>query len=55
MNTERGLEEELRQKFDVGRAGEGLVVLIDPPESVEQKEILEKTLWQKIVGFFGFN
>lgn len=55
LNTKRGLEEELRQKFDVGREGEQLVVLVDPPESDTPQEEPRKTLWQRIVGFFGIN
>ena len=55
LNTERGLEEELRQKFDIGREGEQLIVLIDPPEAAEQNETPTPTFLQRITSFFGFN
>ncbi|MAZ67170.1 hypothetical protein CL652_00110 [bacterium] len=54
LNTERGLEEELRQKFDVGRKGERLVVLVDAPDTELVTEFAKPTVWEKIIVFFGF-
>lgn len=54
LNTERGLEEEIRQKFDVGREGEQLIVLVDAPDVEPVAEIKEPTIWEKIVELFGF-
>ena len=54
LDTPRGLEEEIRQKFDVGRDGEHMIVLVDAPESVVPPVPVELTVWQKIVRFFGF-
>jgi len=54
LGTQRGLEEEIRQKFDVGREGEQLIVLVDAPEPAEVLEFREPTVWEKIVEFFGF-
>lgn len=53
LGTKRGMEEEVRHKFDVGREGENLIVLIDSPQEevfVEQKDT---SIWSRIVGFFG--
>jgi cell division protein FtsB len=54
LNTKRGLEEEIRQKFDVGRDGEQLIVLVDAPDPEPVVVLSEPTIWQRIVGFFGF-
>jgi len=54
LGTQRGLEEEIRQKFDVGREGEQLIVLVDALEPAEVVEFREPTVWEKIVEFFGF-
>ena len=31
LNTERGIEEEIRQKFEVAKEGEGVIVIVEPP------------------------
>lgn len=33
LKTERGVEAELRSRFDVGHEGERLVILLDPPST----------------------
>ncbi len=32
LSTARGIEEELRQKYEVAREGEKVIVLVDPPK-----------------------
>ena len=32
LNTERGVEEEIRQKFEVAKEGERVIVIVDTPE-----------------------
>ena len=32
LKTDRGKEEALREQYDVGRKGEGLIVIVEPPE-----------------------
>lgn len=54
LGTQRGLEEEIRQKFDVGREGEQLIVLVDALEPEEVAEFKKPTIWEEIVEFFGF-
>lgn len=40
LNTQQGLEAELRSQFDLGKDGEGLIVVVDKEENkpVEKKE-----------------
>jgi len=53
LSTERGIEQEVRSKFEVGKEGEEVVIIVDNPddEDVNKKEI-EKTFWQKIFSWF---
>jgi len=53
-STERGLEMEIRSRFDVGHKGEKMIVLLDAPEAPQQKPEPPKTLWQKIRAFFSW-
>ena len=54
LNTERGVEEELRKKFGVAREGEEVVVVINPDiEKDKEKSIFSpQGLWQKFLGIF---
>lgn len=54
LETRRGIEEEIRQTFDVGKEGEKLIVLVDAPEIASPPPPAEKTIWERIVSFFGF-
>ena len=54
LQTPRGVEEEIRQKFDVGREGEQLIVLIDAPEPAAPAQNLQPTLWERLAEIFGF-
>ena len=53
LQTQRGIEEEVRHRFDVGREGEHLIVLVDSPQEEEVGELKEATVWEKVVRFFG--
>lgn len=53
LGTERGVEEEIREKFNVARVGEEIVVIIDAPEDdrvLGERE--EKNFWLKILEWF---
>ncbi len=52
LESGRGQEGELRKRFDVGREGEHLIVLVDSP--APEQEVMEKPepLWQKIKNLF---
>jgi len=52
IRTNRGKEAEIRAKFDVGREGEKLVVLVDAEESVIIQEPKELGFLEKIKMFF---
>ncbi|MBL4644466.1 MAG: hypothetical protein JKX80_01220 [Candidatus Pacebacteria bacterium] len=54
LGTERGLEEEIRHKFDVGKESEQLIVLIDTPEPEKVIEFKKPTIWERVVKFLGF-
>lgn len=54
LNTKRGLEEEIRRKFDVGREGETLIVLVDTPQSETVNETERSHIWQRLADFFRF-
>ena len=53
LSTERGVEEEIRSKFDVARAGEQVLVIVDAKEEdvlLESEE--EASAWQRFLIFF---
>lgn len=53
LNTERGVEEEIRSKFDVARTGEKVLVIVDAPEddaSLDNEE--GANVWQSFLNFF---
>lgn len=52
LSTDRGLEAALRSRFDVGREGEQLVVLIDAPKRIEAPQP-KASLWERMRGWFG--
>lgn len=54
LNTQRGLEEEIRQKFDVGKEGEQMIVLVDAPDPEPEVVVEEPSIWERIVEIFGF-
>lgn len=54
IETQRGLEEEIRHTYDVGREGEQLIVLVEEERSDTDAEREQLSMWQRIVSFFGF-
>lgn len=50
LNTERGVEEEIRQKFEVAKEGEEVIVIVDPPlsDSFSEDEI-SKNLFRNLI------
>lgn len=43
LSNERGIEAEMRRQFDVTRAGEQVVVIVDPEEEVEIQPLSTST------------
>jgi cell division protein FtsB len=51
LNTERGLEEEIRTKFQVSKPGEETIVLVEP-ESAGDNINEGPSLWERIKNIF---
>lgn len=52
LSTQRGVEEEIRSKFDVARVGERILVIVDAPEeNVPLKNEEGVTMWQRFLNF----
>ena len=61
LGTDRGIEEELRDKYQVMKIGEEVLVVVDSPNMVTQTESVAEAsanrgvgLWQRVMSFFGF-
>lgn len=55
LNTSRGVEEEIRQKFEVAKEGEGVIVIVDAPEDLgSSAEKPPRGFFQVIADFFSF-
>ncbi|HJO89908.1 MAG: septum formation initiator family protein [Candidatus Pacebacteria bacterium] len=53
LSTEKGIEEEIRSKFEVGREGEEVIIIVDNPEEKNEKNTeLKKGFLQKIFDWF---
>jgi cell division protein FtsB len=53
LNTERGVDREIRSKFRVAKEGEGMIMLIDSPKSsATTSPSEEKGLWSRILDLF---
>lgn len=51
LKSSRGLEAELRERYDLAKDGEGVVVIVDPPSAPEEPE---PTKFQKIRSWFSW-
>lgn len=53
LNTKYGIEQEVRSKFEVGKEGEEMIIIVD---SLEEKDLnvknTRKTFWQKVFDWF---
>lgn len=47
LDTEGGIESEIRDRFDVGKAGERKIVIVDPPPISEVPTTTPKKSWLK--------
>jgi len=49
LETERGQEAELRDEYHVGKAGEGVVTIVDEPATgTQQTQTTDQSWWQRI-------
>jgi len=55
LESPRGLEEDLRQKFDVGRENEHVIVFIDAPHEQDVAQKAEPSLLQRIIEWLRGN
>ena len=53
LSAERGIEGEIRSKFDVAKEGESVLIITDPKESGEDTDTSPRSgFWATIVNFF---
>ena len=52
LETARGKEEALREKYELGRHGEGLIIIVEPPEP--EPIVEEKGIRQWVTKFLPF-
>lgn len=50
FSSERGLEEEIRERFPVVKEGEELILIIDQEQELEPEEVVKKSFWKRIFG-----
>lgn len=54
LGTERGIEEEIRLRYQLAKPGEEQIVLVaSRAEGVETFEPKEKSFWEMVQGWFG--
>lgn len=56
LKTEEGVEEEIREKFQVSKDGENVMVIVDSPTNTPQIEVKKKgwfeNVWEKVKKVF---
>lgn len=52
LETPEGFEEEVRERFNVGRPGEGLVVVLEEEPRTEGIPV-ERSAWRKFLNWIG--
>ncbi len=53
LHSESGIESEIRDRFDVGKAGEHEIVIVDPPPQASSTTTeAPKHWWQKVFSWF---
>jgi cell division protein FtsB len=53
IDTERGTEEAVREKFGLVREGETAIVLLDPEDEFDENELSKRSLWRKFLDLFN--
>lgn len=51
LHTDAGVEQEIREKYSVVKAGESVAIIVDNDEATTTP-IIHKTIWQKIGDWF---
>lgn len=52
LQSQRGIEEELRAKFNATKPGEGVIVIVDNQSGDARKAATTTSWWQKFLGLF---
>jgi len=52
LNTDLGIEQEVRSKFGVAKEGEEVVVIINGIDDEDSSSVQKKSLWTRIKDFF---
>ncbi len=53
LRTDKGVEEEIREQFNMAKEGEEVAVITDDP-GLSGEDGIEMNWWQKTLHFFGF-
>jgi len=54
LDTEQGIEKEIRSRFSVAKEDEKIVVILEDNENKVSTSTTKDSFWQKIRDFFGF-
>ena len=56
LKSNKGIEEEIRQKYTVARDGEEIVIVVDEnvKKSENRKVVTDESFWQRLASFLGF-
>ncbi|MEX2368945.1 MAG: septum formation initiator family protein [Candidatus Paceibacterota bacterium] len=49
LSTQRGIEEEIREKFSVVKEGERVIVLVDDPDSNATSTAVDESWWRSLL------
>jgi len=52
LNTDWGIEQEVREKFGVVKKGEEVVIIVNGGDAGEGEDISKESLWSRIKGIF---
>lgn len=53
LSTERGVEEEIRLRYQLAKPGEEQIVLVSKEGEVTSTPIAEKSFWESAMSWFG--
>ncbi|MFA6324747.1 MAG: septum formation initiator family protein [Candidatus Paceibacterota bacterium] len=52
LKTDKGIEENIREKFGLGKEGEGMIVVVDEKKENEEKEENSNSFFSRIINWF---
>jgi cell division protein FtsB len=53
LNSEEGIEEEIRSKFGVSKPGEQILIIIEDKKATTSAEEMQQTWWEKVKELFN--